>query len=259
MQEKIQEKIKDGLRAFVVPVQVLEDESLSVYEKMVYVVLRSFVNPHKAEAWPSIQTICRLSGISRRQVIRTLKTLEEKGYITKQSNYVYDPNTKKARQTANIYKLDLPGVSVSHSPSVSQTPPPCLTDTPPGDYQAPKQNNDEHINFKNDDDDRASIIESVWVKVKGEISRDQYDRIVDRAKKRKVHNLETYLLASVKTYLVNQEAAAAAEREKGNLSSPRRSRKPEIPVVSDDGEAVEMSEDQIRHMYELARKLKERK
>lgn len=253
------EKIMDGMRAFVVPVQVLEDEGLSVYEKMVYVVLRSFCNPHKSEAWPSIQTISRLSGISRRQVIRTLKALEDKGYITKRANFIYDPETKKAKQTANIYKLEVPGVSVSHSPCVSQTPPPCLTDTPPGDYQAPKQNNDEHINFKNDDDDRASIIESVWVKVKGEISRDQYDRIVDRAKKRKVHNLEAYLIASVETYLSNRETAAAADRNTVPMSTARRLRKPEIPVVSDDGEAVEMSEDQIRHMYELARKLKERK
>lgn len=102
------EKIMDGMRAFVVPVQVLEDERLSVYEKMVYVVLRSFCNPHKSEAWPSIQTICRLAGIGRTKAKEVLASLEEKGYIERRANYEYDPRTKKARQTANIYTLTIP-------------------------------------------------------------------------------------------------------------------------------------------------------
>lgn len=110
----MQEFIQDTYRVFVVPVAVLEDSGLSAQEKLVYVVLRSFCSAHKSEVFPSHATICRLSSLSKSTVIRVLKSLQEKGYIIKKHNYKYDTERKTARQTSNIYKLDVPKQKVMH-------------------------------------------------------------------------------------------------------------------------------------------------
>lgn len=49
----------------------------------VYAVIKYHTNFNTGKAFPSLETISGLSGISRRQVINELKILEEHGYITK--------------------------------------------------------------------------------------------------------------------------------------------------------------------------------
>lgn len=108
----------------------------------------------------------------------------------------------------------------------------------------------------NDDDDRAYIIESVWEKVKDEISREEYDRITERASKRKVIDLAAYLMKCVQTHIASQATAAAAEQDKPQ----RRRSKRDLPVVDNDSiPARELTPEEEARMYELARKLKERK
>lgn len=60
----------------------------------VYLVIKSYTNFTTGEAFPSQELIGEKSGLSERQVMRELKTLEEFGYITKE---------KKGRR--NIYTL----------------------------------------------------------------------------------------------------------------------------------------------------------
>jgi hypothetical protein len=50
----------------------------------VYVVIKGYTDFNTGQAFPSLEHICEKSGISRRQVIRSLEILEEYKYITKQ-------------------------------------------------------------------------------------------------------------------------------------------------------------------------------
>jgi hypothetical protein len=50
----------------------------------VYLVIKAHTNFATGCAFPGIETIAEKSGISERQIIRELKTLEANGYITKQ-------------------------------------------------------------------------------------------------------------------------------------------------------------------------------
>lgn len=49
----------------------------------VYAVIKSHANFDSGEAWPGIQLISKLSGISCAQVKRELKVLEDAGFVTK--------------------------------------------------------------------------------------------------------------------------------------------------------------------------------
>lgn len=60
----------------------------------VYLVIKSHTNFKTGDAFPSVELIAEKSGVSARQVMRELKTLEEHQYITK---------VRKGRQ--NVYTL----------------------------------------------------------------------------------------------------------------------------------------------------------
>ena len=53
------------------------------YAVTVYLVVKAYTNWKTGKAFPSIETIAEKSGISRRQVINSLATLAENGYIDK--------------------------------------------------------------------------------------------------------------------------------------------------------------------------------
>lgn len=59
-----------------------------------YLVIKSYTNFSTGRAFPALETIAEKSGMSERQVMRELKTLEEHGYISKE---------KKGRH--NLYTL----------------------------------------------------------------------------------------------------------------------------------------------------------
>jgi DNA-binding transcriptional MocR family regulator len=60
----------------------------------VYAVIKAHTNFSTGRAFPAIETIVEKSGISKRQIVRDLQTLEEHGYISK---------TKHGR--SNVYQL----------------------------------------------------------------------------------------------------------------------------------------------------------
>lgn len=145
------EFIKDNLRVFVVPVDVLELEELSIYEKMVYIVLRSFCNPHKAEAFPSYETIAKMGSMSRRHAIRCVNSLIEKGLIKKEMRFDVTKN-KQIRKTSNLYKLHTPKkrakevVTHSHQGGDSQSPGVVTHSHQGSDSQSPEHNQGNKIN-----------------------------------------------------------------------------------------------------------------
>jgi len=90
----------------------------SLAKKMVLIKLADQANDH-GSCWPSYQTIAEACQVSRRTVIRHIKSLEEDGYLT--ITKTYDKANKK--NFSNRYQLTLDrGVSLalvteSHHPS----------------------------------------------------------------------------------------------------------------------------------------------
>lgn len=77
----------------------LDNEILSCEERMVFIVLRSFVDYAHDEAgtvYPTVETICRRSGLSRPRAIRTINKLVSKGIVQK---------TRRGLTKSNVYTL----------------------------------------------------------------------------------------------------------------------------------------------------------
>lgn len=54
------------------------------YATTVYMVIKAYTNWKTGKSWPGIELIIEKTGISKRQVLRSLETLEKHGYITKE-------------------------------------------------------------------------------------------------------------------------------------------------------------------------------
>jgi DNA-binding MarR family transcriptional regulator len=81
--------------------KVLDAKELTTYEKLLCLALTVSADGG-TECDPTIKTLARLCGCSPRQVMRTLKSLEAKGYITKIAQFIEAENNAP---TANKYIL----------------------------------------------------------------------------------------------------------------------------------------------------------
>lgn len=99
--------IQDNLRVFVVPVEIMDVQDLDIYEQMVYIVLRSFMNPREATAFPSYNTIAKLGRMSRRKAIDCVTSLIDKGLLKKEVRLDVTKN-RKIRNTSNLYTVNSP-------------------------------------------------------------------------------------------------------------------------------------------------------
>jgi DNA-binding transcriptional ArsR family regulator len=52
----------------------------------VYLAIKAYTNWQTGKSWPGIELIVEKTGISKRQVLRSLAVLEESGYITKEKS-----------------------------------------------------------------------------------------------------------------------------------------------------------------------------
>lgn len=80
---------------------ILEDESLTAYEKIIYAVLCKFANQKNNTCFPSITTIQKLAGCGKMTVIRGIKKLEERNYIKKEKRQ-HEHNREYA---TNLYSI----------------------------------------------------------------------------------------------------------------------------------------------------------
>jgi len=147
---------KDTLRVFVVPADILDRNDLSTHEKLTYIVLRSFVNANDLSAFPSYSTIAEKASMSRRQAMRCVEALIEKGLIKKESRFTVTKN-KLIKHTSNLYTLgpitggdsQSPGVVThSHQGGDSQSPGVVTHSHQGGDSQSPEQIHFNNIDLK---------------------------------------------------------------------------------------------------------------
>ena len=72
----------------------LESETLTAEEKLVFIALKSFVEfgRDEDEVYPSMATICKITGMSRPRATRTINSLVSKGIVKKQRRGLTKPN-----------------------------------------------------------------------------------------------------------------------------------------------------------------------
>jgi hypothetical protein len=79
---------------------LLDREDLTIYEKMIYIVIARFVDKED-KAFPSVPTIAKKGSMSERQVQIIINSLVKKGLIKKESRINKDNKSK----TSNLYTL----------------------------------------------------------------------------------------------------------------------------------------------------------
>lgn len=84
-------------------------ELLQKYEILIYVCIRRYMNKDTMEAFPSLDRIAKDSGCSKPTVIKTLKEIKRKGYITwkscgKATTYIF--NNEKSFEPFSYEFLD---------------------------------------------------------------------------------------------------------------------------------------------------------
>jgi len=90
---------------FVIPNAILHDSNLTAPEKLTWIALALHQRGND-NSWPSVRRLAHLTRLSRRTVIRALKSLERKGYLKK----------KKRHGTTSLYQLFYrPGLNHSQS------------------------------------------------------------------------------------------------------------------------------------------------
>ena len=80
---------------------LIETDLLTEHEKMVYIVIRKHLNQEKQTAFPGMATIAREARISKSQVLRAIKGLEEKGLLI-----VKRQTTKYNEKKTNVYRFN---------------------------------------------------------------------------------------------------------------------------------------------------------
>ncbi len=119
---------------------LLDREDLSIYEKMIYIVIARYVNKED-KAFPSVPTIAKKGSMSTRQVQMIINSLVKKGLIKKEPRI----NKYNKSKTSNLYTLlsvkrnqsdkDKKGgvVHDRHHPGAHHAPPWCTPCTTPGE------------------------------------------------------------------------------------------------------------------------------
>jgi hypothetical protein len=136
------EIMRDDLRVFVVPVEILDFPGIDIYEQMAYMVLRSFTNARDNSAFPSYETIAKLGRMSRRKAIYAVSSLIEKGLVTKETRLTTSKHGR-IRNTSNLYTVKRPAHVVQEM--VQEVTPSTVQDMHPQSAQdAPTPVHDMH-------------------------------------------------------------------------------------------------------------------
>ena len=107
---------REGWHYTIVENAVLEDKTLPSDAKLLYVYLSKYAC-NKGECWPSIETLVENSGISKRQILRMLQVLEEKGYIVRQKR-----RTGNGKSNLYILRYIKPKESATETHSATVAP-----------------------------------------------------------------------------------------------------------------------------------------
>jgi predicted transcriptional regulator len=244
-------ELKDGLRVFVVPTEILDMEELTTHEKMVYMVLRSYANGHDNSVFPSIQTIAKKGSMSKPTAIKCLDRLIELGLVVKEERKKVSKNGKIS-STSNLYYLyrpseingggkgDLPGVvkqvnqgSKGDLPGVVKQVNPKISIIKRTIKKSINKNQSIYLNeeletiiqdvFKEDiKEDWIDSIYTIYDLFKDEITLPAFKRVLNDVKKHStnIDNLEHYLKAAIKNEIKPKSKTAVTKKIIRNEPTP---------------------------------------
>ncbi|MEK4876462.1 helix-turn-helix domain-containing protein [Bacillus sp. FSL W8-0102] len=144
----MENQLKDTLRVFVVPTEILDMEELTIYEKMVYVVLRSYANSQDDTAFPSYDTIAKKASMSKRKAIDCVEKLVKLGLLVKEERKKVSKKGKIS-PTSNLYYIRRPSevnkgvVNDMHHPSAPDALPLVHDMHHPSAHGAPENKNNK--------------------------------------------------------------------------------------------------------------------
>jgi len=114
---------------FQVANEIFDVEGLDTYEKLVYMYLARCGN-QGSKAFPSYNTIAEKCDMGRSKAIKSVKTLEEIGLLTKEEREFNETQNK-----TNLYEVEKPrdvrSLPNKKRKSSTNTTPPSVSDTPP--------------------------------------------------------------------------------------------------------------------------------
>jgi predicted transcriptional regulator len=138
---------KDNLRDgriknwFYLENDLLDREDLTIYEKMIYIVIARYVDKED-KAFPSVPTIAKKGSMSERQVQTIINSLVKKGLLKKESRI----NKYNKSKTSNLYTL----LSVKRNQSDKDKGDGVVNGMHhPGEHSAPLLVNEVHPNNTN--------------------------------------------------------------------------------------------------------------
>jgi len=280
----------DGkLRIFLIPTDIMNVKELDIYEQMVYMVLRSYVNAMDATAFPSYNTIAKRGRMSRRKVIYVMKTLVEKGLIKKEPRFTIT-HEKKIRNTSNLYTVM--SISINHThcvmqekvggaqrtsmqvPRVHQANPPCA---PPINHRvhqanppcAPYHNHLKELSLKEDDDNKKvfHLLKLEFIS-SNLLTKKEFKQVMKRVEKKKPTHSLAYarkaLLIAVEQKRMQEEKYQKKHAETVRKMTVKRvqvrrnqNRKPVFPIVQPGMETITLSPEELERARELAIQLDE--
>ena len=115
--------------SFRISGHVIHNVSLPPTQKLVLIVLADFYNEESRKAWPSQDTLCRLTSLSRATLNRALKELKHKGHITiwkERTSGQYPHSNYRINNVSERHMVE--EVCLKSEQTMSQKgPSPCLT------------------------------------------------------------------------------------------------------------------------------------
>ena len=109
--------------------QIIENEVLPANQKFVLIVLANFYNDELQKAWPSQETLCRVTSLSRRTINRALRELEKKGHITtskERTSGQYPHSSYRINHVSERHMVEKVGAK-NDLTMCQKTPSPCAT------------------------------------------------------------------------------------------------------------------------------------
>lgn len=183
---------------------LIDREDLTIYEKMIYIVLARYSN-EESFCFPSYKTISAKCGCSERQAKNVIKSLEEKGLIKKENRTRDNSNEKESNiyfvLTAKVgYACDAQHVvNMMHNPSAPHAQQVVHEVHSKKTYNKKtyiKSNTTTQKEPKTDYLD-LSFLDLDIEKVK--LTKEEYDKLISKFGKKYIHDK----IVSLENYIIN--------------------------------------------------------
>ena len=149
---KLSSSVQVKVMSYRILGQIIENAILPANQKFVLIVLANFHNDELQKAWPSQETLCRVTSLSRRTINRALRELEKKGHITtskERTSGQYPHSIYRINHVSERHMVEKVGAK-NDLTMCQKKPSPCATAAhyPLRNLKNTLNNNDDNKRFK---------------------------------------------------------------------------------------------------------------